>query len=175
MILKIRSWCEGIIIAIIISVIIEMLIPEGNNKKYVKVIVGIYIMFVMLNPILELLNYDFDYDFSNIFNFEYEEAYSSLDSEIKDVYIIGIEESIKEEIEELGYIVKRVKVFVDLNYENIEKIELEVEKDMNNIEIETVVIGNGGQDSINENDEYDDILKYLYENYFIEENQVFFY
>ena len=36
MILKIRAWCEGIIIAIIISIIIEMILPDGKNKKYVK-------------------------------------------------------------------------------------------------------------------------------------------
>ena len=48
MILKIKSWCEGIIVAIIISIIIEMLVPDGNNKKYVKVVIGIYIIFVTL-------------------------------------------------------------------------------------------------------------------------------
>ena len=58
MILKIRAWCEGIIIAIIISIIIEMILPDGKNKKYVKVVIGIYIMFVVLNPILEIINYD---------------------------------------------------------------------------------------------------------------------
>ena len=36
MIIKIRQWCEGIIIAVIISIIIEMIIPEGKNKKYIK-------------------------------------------------------------------------------------------------------------------------------------------
>ena len=58
----IRGWCEGIIIAIIISVIIELLIPEGNNKKYVKVVVGIYIIFVTINPILKLIDYDFNFE-----------------------------------------------------------------------------------------------------------------
>ena len=61
MILKIKSWCEGIIVAIIISIIIEMLVPDGNNKKYVKVVIGIYIIFVTLNPIFQLLNYQFDF------------------------------------------------------------------------------------------------------------------
>ena len=60
MILKLREWCEGIIIAIIISIIIEMLIPDNKSKKYVKVIIGIYIMFVSLNPLLKILNYDYD-------------------------------------------------------------------------------------------------------------------
>ena len=32
MILKLKQWCEGIVIAIIITIIIEMLIPDSNKK-----------------------------------------------------------------------------------------------------------------------------------------------
>ena len=53
-----REWCEGIIIAVIISIIIEAILPDGNNKKYVKVVVGIYIIFTILNPILGKLDID---------------------------------------------------------------------------------------------------------------------
>ena len=61
MILAIKNWCEGIIIAIIISIIVELLLPNGNNRKYVKVVSGIYIMFVILNPLLEMLKYDINF------------------------------------------------------------------------------------------------------------------
>ncbi len=61
MVLFLRNWCEQIIISIFISIIIEMLIPAGNIKKYVKVVVGIYIMFVILNPIISnIQNIDFE-------------------------------------------------------------------------------------------------------------------
>ena len=33
------KWAEGIIIAVIVSTIIEMILPEGNSKKYIKVII----------------------------------------------------------------------------------------------------------------------------------------
>ena len=56
---EIRTWCEGLIVAIVICVIIESLIPESNNKKYIKIVSGIYIMFISFSPILSLLNYDF--------------------------------------------------------------------------------------------------------------------
>ena len=62
MILKLKAWCEGIVIAIIISTIIEMIIPDNKSKKYVKVVIGIYIMFVCLNPILELFKYDLNFE-----------------------------------------------------------------------------------------------------------------
>ena len=33
-----------------------MLVPEGNTKKYIKVITGIYMIFVILSPILLKIN-----------------------------------------------------------------------------------------------------------------------
>lgn len=35
---SIKSWSENIIIVVIIAIIIEMILPEGNSKKYVKVV-----------------------------------------------------------------------------------------------------------------------------------------
>lgn len=170
MIVKIKAWCEGIIIAIIISIIIEMLLPEGKNKKYVKVIVGIYVMFVVLNPILEIINYDIKFD--ELFSFEEVQASSSLDNSIKDVYVVGIQESIKQEIEEMGYTVRNVKVYVDSNYENIEKIELSVNQNIDGINpIEPIVIGNQGNES---KFKYTSIIVYLKENYSVEEEKIIF-
>lgn len=169
MILKLREWCEGIIIAIIISVIIEMLIPDNKSKKYVKVIVGIYIMFVSLNPLLEILNYD--YDFSKFFNLETVTTSTSLDNNIKDVYVLAIEEKIKEEIEELGYDLEYVQVEVDSGYEQIEKISLKLNSYSNGniIKIEEINIGK----EENKNTNYSDIVSILSANYSVEEAKIF--
>lgn len=51
-----RIWCEELIISSFIVSIIEMLVPEGNTKKYIKVITGIYMIFVILSPILLKIN-----------------------------------------------------------------------------------------------------------------------
>lgn len=171
MILKIKAWCEGIIIAIIISIIIEMLLPEGKNKKYVKVVIGIYVMFVVLNPILEIINYDIK--FEELFGFEEEVSVStSLDTNMKDVYVVGIQETMKEEISKMGYIVKSVAIEVDSNYENIEKIELSVEEGNDKIKsIEPIIIGNKENKS---NLKYTDIMAYLVENYSVSEDEIVF-
>ena len=165
MILEIKKWCEGIIVAIILCIIIESLIPEGNNKKYIKVVIGIYIMYVSLNPILNLLNYDFDL---NIFE-EYskaEEVSNYPENNIKDIYVFGIEQNIKNEIEEMGYKIDNVKVCVDLNYENIEKIELKLKGDSfgNQNEIAQQIIINNEKKTAN----YKEIFDYLTENYQID-------
>ena len=60
----ISAWAQGIIIAVIVGSIIQMLLPENKNKKYIKVVIGIYILFSILSPIvgknLSLDDYNFD-------------------------------------------------------------------------------------------------------------------
>ena len=37
----ISSWVQGIIVAVVIATIIEMILPEGNSKKYIKIVIGV--------------------------------------------------------------------------------------------------------------------------------------
>lgn len=172
MILEIKKWCEGIIVAVILCIIIECLIPNGNNKKYIKVVIGIYIMYVILNPILNLFEYEID--LQNIFKTEnnFEEVSNNLDNQIKDVYILGIEENIKSEITNLGYEVSNIKIFVDISYQNIEKIELQIKnkKNTNTILVEPIEINDK---KINDED-YAQIKKFISENYFVKEENILF-
>lgn len=48
----INSWAQGIILAVIIATIIEIILPEGKNKKYVKTVIGIYILFTIIYPLI---------------------------------------------------------------------------------------------------------------------------
>lgn len=152
MMLKIRNWCEELIVAIILCIIIECLIPVGKNKKYVKTIIGIFIMFISISPILEI--FDYGIDFEEMFGVKFEETYNSLDYDLKDVYIIGIEESIKKEIVGLGYKVRNIDIVLDYNYENIKQINIEM------LEVKN-------------DDNYQNILNMLKEKYFVEEKDVF--
>lgn len=165
MIIKIRQWCEGIIIAVIISIIIEMIIPEGKNKKYVKVIIGVYIMFVSLSPLLEFLNYDFNFD--EIAISPTIETSQSINDDIKEVYISGIEESLKLEIEVLGYEVENIKIYTDINYENIEKVELKISGKKG--EIKQIVIGENKEEN-----NYEDILELINTNYLVDSQNIIF-
>ena len=36
----------------IIGTIIEMILPEGNSKKYIKVVIGIYVLFSIVSPVI---------------------------------------------------------------------------------------------------------------------------
>lgn len=52
MIKFINSWAQGVILAVIIATIIEIILPEGKNKKYVKTVIGVYILFTIIYPLI---------------------------------------------------------------------------------------------------------------------------
>lgn len=54
MINSLSSWAEQIIIAVIIATIIEMFVPKGNSKKYIKTVIGIYILYTIISPVISL-------------------------------------------------------------------------------------------------------------------------
>ena len=74
MVAFISNWAQGIIVAVIIASIIEMILPEGSSKKYIKVVIGVYILFVIVTPIVnQFSNNSNSIDTDSIFNFENEE------------------------------------------------------------------------------------------------------
>ena len=64
-----NSWLQGIIIAVIITTIIEMILPKGNTKKYVKVVLGIYVVFNIMTPVVNKF-FDSNFELSSIINIE---------------------------------------------------------------------------------------------------------
>ena len=154
-----RTWCEGIIVAVVISIIIESILPEGNNKKYVKVIISIYIVFTILNPILGKV--DANMDFSENFNFPSIETSSTGTENIKKMYTKGIEETLKNDIEEkFGYKVNNIKIIYTEDYTDIEEIELKLQN-TRIATVEPVKIGESQENNI----DFSDVKKYISENY----------
>ncbi len=50
------SWAQAIVIAVVISTIIELILPDASSsKKYVKSVIGIFILFTILYPVTKVL------------------------------------------------------------------------------------------------------------------------
>lgn len=130
----IKNWTEGIIIAVIISIIIEMLVPEGKNKKYIKVVSGIYILYTIINPFLGnniSLNTE---NFSSQITTK-NTALTSSDTTVAETYISSLEEYFKEKITELGYEVNEVKITCNFDYSEILKINIKMKSINYDVEI----------------------------------------
>lgn len=48
----ISSWGMNIIIASVIGTVIQMILPEGKNKKYINVVIGVYILVCIISPLI---------------------------------------------------------------------------------------------------------------------------
>ena len=47
------SWAEQIVLAVIVATIIEMILPKNKNKKYIQMVIGVYVLFNIISPIIE--------------------------------------------------------------------------------------------------------------------------
>ena len=121
MIGKLKLWTSDIIIAVVISIIIEMIIPDGNNKKYVKVVSGLYILFVILNPFLDVKN---KLNLNEIKNTVIRQGVISTSSQINvaETYILSLENALKAQIDELGYSVDYIQFYLTQDYGSIVRI-----------------------------------------------------
>lgn len=136
----VSGWIQGIIIAVIISTIIEMILPEGNSKKYIKVVIGVYILFSIVSPVISKVTGS-SFNLTDIIDLdEYIEASKSNSSmqnqlenqneeQIKEIYLSSIKNDIKEKIESKGYIVNSVEIEAEDDEQyTLKKIILGVEK-----------------------------------------------
>ena len=104
---------------------IQMLLPEGKNKKYAEVVSGLYILYIILNPIL---NMDDSFAITNLQNKIEEISYESgiSQEQISRNYLIGIENDLKGKIEEKGYQVEYIQFYITSDYNTIVKIEVKM-------------------------------------------------
>jgi len=140
----ISNWAEAIIIAVIIGTIIEMILPEGSSKKYIKVVVGVYILFTIISPIITSLSgktlqvsdvLDLDKyieevkEKQTVQNLLQEENSAS----IRDIYAGNLKADIQNKLKGKGYIVTSITLDVgyDDNY-TLHQIKLSVDKENEN-------------------------------------------
>ena len=123
------NWIEQIAIAVIIVSILEMLLPKGNIKKYIKVILGIYVVFCMISPFINKQDL-YAMDFSNImatYNVT-ENNQTNSSTDIEKMYKSTFEDDIKRRLEREGYRVKSCNIDAVFNAEKkdagIKKIEI---------------------------------------------------
>lgn len=137
----ISSWAEQVIIAVIIATILEMILPEGNNKKYVKVVIGVYILFTIIAPVIQKISgkeINIDTNYEKYFNTqkEYEimsNAISSTNNQsIEEIYVQNLKNDIKNKIKEKGYEATNIVIDVNLkdeaSYGNINKISMDIKE-----------------------------------------------
>lgn len=183
-----NTWAQRIIIVVIICTIIEMILPEGKNKKYIKIVMGIYVVFTIISPIIAKINNKEKIDLEkyldvNVSN-ETIETSATVDTNkyIEEVYKEKLKEDVKEKLLNINYETKNVNLEIetknDNTYGSILSLEVTVskekeEKSENTIRINKVTIGKNNKDKADlTKEEIDKIKKCLAENYKIDEEKI---
>ena len=147
----ISSWAKSLGLAIVIVSILEMLLPNNKNKKYIRMVMGIYILFNIVSPFisnkdifniddLEIEKYAMEQETSSQLTTE-EVDQTSMNKRIEELYIEELEKDITQKLEEQGYKVESCKVKATIsdeeNESGIEEIKIKVKKSENNEEEST--------------------------------------
>lgn len=84
----INEWVINIILFILLAMIIDMLLPNSNIRKYVKVVTGLLLMMIIVTPIFNLLSTDMDHlldRFSKQFEIDDQKQESELEAKKKEI------------------------------------------------------------------------------------------
>ena len=142
------SWVKNLSLALIVVSILEMLLPNNKTKKYIKMVMGLYILFSIIAPFVNN---------SNVLNFNIEDVCSdyskeilstsatsttgevnqtSMDDTLNQLYKEQLESDITQKIEEKGYDVRKCKVDAHISESDtgIESIILEIDGKNDNTE-----------------------------------------
>lgn len=195
----ISTWVKGLGVAIVIVSIIEMILPNNKTKKYIKMVLGIYIIFNIISPLVK--NKDkLNLENLNLNNYTASTSASvdqtSMNKRIEILYENELEKDITAKLKEKGYELSECKVTakIDENENNkdetkISNIKIKVEKKVakqqkeNNVEnkivtgiqqIKKVDIGKAKEKETKNSSkiskaELEDIKKFLIEEYEVNE------
>ena len=178
------SWAENIVISVVIVTLLEMIIPESKNKKYVKMVMSIYILFTIMSPIVKNVS-SRNIDFSNLIKIDNKEIDTTsieTNASVINVYKESIKKDLKSRIEEEGYNVEDIDVVVEnRSNENLGKIQtvnIKLTKEKNNAKVNAVKIEIGVNKGRNENkqiishDEVKSLKELISSTYGVDENNI---
>ena len=148
MITYISSWARQVIVSVVVAIILEMILsPDSKSTKYIKTVIGIYVVYAIIAPGLSLIGGN-NLDFSNI---DYENyftnsaIYQNLESNVEKIetdsfeetYKLNLKQDIENKLREKGFIVSNINLEVDLEedseeYGEIKEIEISLSKKQEN-------------------------------------------
>lgn len=132
----ISVWAQGIIVSVIIATIIEMILPNSSNSKYIKVVIGVFILFTIISPIInkfssnkisDKINFDSYIDTSTNNSAITTNVNLNNEDTIRKIYEENLKIDIKTKITQKGYTVGNINLDILNNDEyTLSKIDLKI-------------------------------------------------
>lgn len=100
-----REIVHNLVVIILLTTFLDMLLPNNNMQRFIKVVMGLFIMITILNPIIVFLNRGMEINSWSL-SLPYEEKVDTVfaqgeefarlqDNQIKDEYKKGLEQQIQ--------------------------------------------------------------------------------
>ena len=99
------TWIISVVGVILLSVLTDVLLPEGQMNKYVKGIFSILLIFVIIAPLADFIRKDIE--IGDLLNFDME----SDGIVVEKSEIVEMEESLRADLETLGIQCEKVVIF----------------------------------------------------------------
>ena len=112
------EWAKNLTLAVVIVSLFEMLLPNNKTKKYIKVVMGLYILFNIISPFVKK---DFSFELENVIENSKSKTVST-----EEVNQTSMDTRLKQICKE---VVENCNIDIKIEEEtNIEKITLKVKK-----------------------------------------------
>lgn len=144
-----RNWINILLCLGIFTTIIQLVMPSNKLRKYIYSLIGVVTIITIVSPFVNFLeNNDMEVALkqviSNIDETEFEnvdeQKYKDITKEaIKESFISSIKLDVENKLANSGVNVKNCNVFVDNDY-NIEKVEININKENNGISKVTDIV-----------------------------------
>lgn len=161
----IYSWIKDLVIIFIIITLVDLVMPKGSMHRYIRFVIGLLIIFAVINPFVNLGNIDFQLDkevFRNIDNqFSInEEIIEGQESQIEMMYKDKIANELEGFIDEnTEYRVSELDIEIDKTEDNfgaisyinllIQNEDMEVNEDSIGIRVKPVVLEYKNENEVN--------------------------
>ena len=112
------SWAEQIVLAVIIATIIELILPKNKNKKYIQMVIGVYVLFNIISPVVKnkeaisVEEYNVD-EYQT--NSKYEIDQSSMDERIEKIYLEELQKNTISKFQDAGFEVEKCIIDAELD------------------------------------------------------------
>lgn len=157
------SWVKNLCLALIVVSILEMLLPNNKTKKYIKMVMGLYVLFSIIAPFVENKD-ELKVDVENLYG-QYTVQTSevankmdqtSMDNRLNELYKQKLEKDIIQKVNDEGYEVENcnVNAHISDNDTGIELITLKLKEKL----AEDENINSTDNNSINSSDTIENTL-----------------
>jgi len=119
MISGITSWILSIVGVVIIGVLVDIILPEGEMQKYIKAVFSVIVIVIMITPILQIDFNKIDFD-KFLFNETSIELNQNYINNYNDKYKENVEEILKNSLKSNGFSNVDVEIYLNKSNTNFE-------------------------------------------------------